>query len=123
MAAVISPWNFPLAICAGMTAAALVDGNTAMVKPSEQTRGIARLMCEILWQSGVPPRCSISCRARAATVGDGAGPRPPRGDHRLHRLEGGGIDILAPPAQTPEGQPLREKSRLRDGRQECDDRR
>ena len=54
VAAVISPWNFPLAICAGMTTAALVTGNTAVVKPSTQTRGIARAMCEILWSSGVP---------------------------------------------------------------------
>lgn len=54
VAAVISPWNFPLAICAGMTTAALVTGNTAIVKPSTQTRGIARLMCEILLSAGVP---------------------------------------------------------------------
>ena len=54
VAAIISPWNFPLAICAGMTTAALVTGNTAVVKPSSQTRGIARLLCEILWQAGAP---------------------------------------------------------------------
>jgi RHH-type proline utilization regulon transcriptional repressor/proline dehydrogenase/delta 1-pyrroline-5-carboxylate dehydrogenase len=54
VAAIISPWNFPLAICAGMTTAALVTGNTAIVKPSSQTRGIARLLCEMLWQAGIP---------------------------------------------------------------------
>jgi len=54
IAAVISPWNFPLAICAGMTTAALATGNTAIVKPSTQTRGIARTMCEILRLSGAP---------------------------------------------------------------------
>ncbi len=52
--AVISPWNFPLAICAGMTTAALATGNTVVVKPSSQTRGIALRLCEILWQAGVP---------------------------------------------------------------------
>jgi RHH-type proline utilization regulon transcriptional repressor/proline dehydrogenase/delta 1-pyrroline-5-carboxylate dehydrogenase len=52
--AVISPWNFPLAICAGMTAAALVTGNTALVKPSTQTRGIAKIMCDIFHKAGVP---------------------------------------------------------------------
>ena len=52
--AVISPWNFPLSICCGMTVASLVTGNTTIVKPAEQTPGIARLMCEILWQAGVP---------------------------------------------------------------------
>ncbi len=46
--AVISPWNFPLAICCGMTAAALVTGNTVIVKPAEQTPGIAKVMFDIL---------------------------------------------------------------------------
>jgi len=54
VAVVISPWNFPLAICTGMTAAALVTGNTVVVKPAEQTPGIARAMAEILWQAGAP---------------------------------------------------------------------
>ena len=55
VAAIISPWNFPLAICAGMTTAALVTGNCALVKPSGQTPGVARRMCEVLWEAGVPP--------------------------------------------------------------------
>jgi len=54
VAVVISPWNFPLAICLGMTAAALVTGNTVVVKPASPTRGIARAMCEALWHAGVP---------------------------------------------------------------------
>lgn len=45
---VIAPWNFPLAICTGMTVAALVTGNTVIVKPAEQTPGIAKLMHDIL---------------------------------------------------------------------------
>jgi RHH-type proline utilization regulon transcriptional repressor/proline dehydrogenase/delta 1-pyrroline-5-carboxylate dehydrogenase len=52
--AVISPWNFPLAICCGMTVAALVTGNPVAVKPAEQTPGIARMLCDILWQAGTP---------------------------------------------------------------------
>ena len=58
VAVVISPWNFPLAICTGMTTAALVTGNTVIVKPAEQTPGIAKIMCEILWQA--MERSSIS---------------------------------------------------------------
>ncbi len=54
VAAVISPWNFPLAICAGMTSAALACGNTVIVKPAEQTPGVALRMCEIFWDAGVP---------------------------------------------------------------------
>jgi RHH-type proline utilization regulon transcriptional repressor/proline dehydrogenase/delta 1-pyrroline-5-carboxylate dehydrogenase len=51
VAVVISPWNFPLAICCGMTVAALVTGNPTIVKPAEQTTGIASIMCDILWES------------------------------------------------------------------------
>lgn len=51
VAVVISPWNFPLAICAGMTVAALVTGNTTIVKPAEQTPGIASIMHDILIES------------------------------------------------------------------------
>jgi len=45
---VIAPWNFPLAICCGMAVAALVTGNTVIVKPAEQTPGIAKLLVEII---------------------------------------------------------------------------
>ncbi|MFG0241515.1 MAG: proline dehydrogenase family protein [Phycisphaerales bacterium JB054] len=48
VAVVISPWNFPLAIACGMTAAALVTGNTVILKPAEQTAGIAKVAWEIL---------------------------------------------------------------------------
>jgi RHH-type proline utilization regulon transcriptional repressor/proline dehydrogenase/delta 1-pyrroline-5-carboxylate dehydrogenase len=51
VAVVISPWNFPLAICCGMTVAALVTGNTVIVKPAEQTPGIAKVMFDILHES------------------------------------------------------------------------
>jgi RHH-type proline utilization regulon transcriptional repressor/proline dehydrogenase/delta 1-pyrroline-5-carboxylate dehydrogenase len=52
--AVISPWNFPMAICCGMTVAALVTGNTVIVKPAEQTPAIAKMLCDALWQAGAP---------------------------------------------------------------------
>ncbi|HEY8667368.1 MAG TPA: proline dehydrogenase family protein, partial [Tepidisphaeraceae bacterium] len=54
VAAIISPWNFPLSISTGMTVAALVTGNCAILKPAEQTPAIARVLCEILWQAGIP---------------------------------------------------------------------
>ena len=52
---VISPWNFPLAIPAGMVTAALVTGNTVIFKPAEQTPGIALRLVEVLHEAGVPP--------------------------------------------------------------------
>ena len=52
--AVIPPWNFPIAIPCGMTAAALVTGNVAVLKPAEQTPLIARLLVGVLHDAGVP---------------------------------------------------------------------
>ena len=49
VAVVISPWNFPLAIAAGMALGALVTGNTVILKPAEQTPGIARVLCDMVW--------------------------------------------------------------------------
>ena len=54
VAVVISPWNFPLAICCGMVGAALATGNPVIVKPAEQTPGIAKVLCEIFWRAGAP---------------------------------------------------------------------
>ena len=51
---VISPWNFPLAIMAGMTVAAAVTGNTVIIKPAEQTPVIAAKFYEILEEVGFP---------------------------------------------------------------------
>lgn len=48
VAVVISPWNFPLAIACGMTTAALVTGNAVILKPAEQTPGIAKVCYDIL---------------------------------------------------------------------------
>jgi len=51
---VIAPWNFPLAIPAGMTAAALVTGNTVVLKPAEQSSVVGVQLAEILHEAGVP---------------------------------------------------------------------
>ncbi len=69
VAVVISPWNFPLAICTGMTAAALVCGNTCVVKPAEQTPGIARIMHDILREAGCPPEACVFLPGPGETVG------------------------------------------------------
>src|SRR5262245_44724077 len=55
IAVVIAPWNFPLAILTGMTVAALVSGNCAIVKPAEQSPRMGALLCEILREAGFPP--------------------------------------------------------------------
>ena len=53
--AVISPWNFPLAIPCGMTAAALVTGNAVVLKPAEQSPAMASKLVAALRAGGVPP--------------------------------------------------------------------
>ncbi|MFO0800459.1 MAG: L-glutamate gamma-semialdehyde dehydrogenase [Gemmataceae bacterium] len=55
VAVVIAPWNFPLAILTGMTAAAVVTGNPAVMKPAEQSGVIAAKLMECFEAAGAPP--------------------------------------------------------------------
>ena len=52
---VIPPWNFAFAIMAGMTAAALVSGNTVVLKPSSDSPVIAGVFVNLLHEVGLPP--------------------------------------------------------------------
>lgn len=52
--AIIPPWNFPLAIMAGMTMAAVVTGNTTVLKPSPDAPIIASKFMEVLDEIGLP---------------------------------------------------------------------
>ncbi len=70
VAAVISPWNFPIAIPCGMTAAALATGNAVVLKPAEQSPGCALRLVEALRAGGVPPAV-ISLLPGAGEVGAG----------------------------------------------------
>ena len=54
VAVVIAPWNFPLAILTGMTVAALVTGNTVVMKPAEQSSVVASKLMEIFSAAGLP---------------------------------------------------------------------
>lgn len=51
---VIAPWNFPLAILAGQVSAALVTGNTVVMKPAEQSSLVAQGLYEIFKEAGLP---------------------------------------------------------------------
>ena len=55
VAVVIAPWNFPLAILAGMTTAAVVTGNPVIMKPAEQAPVMAALLLAIFEEAGLPP--------------------------------------------------------------------
>jgi len=67
---VISPWNFPLAIMGGMTAAAIVTGNTVVVKPASQAPIVAAKFCEVLSEAGVPPGVVNFLPGPGSQVGD-----------------------------------------------------
>ncbi len=66
---VIPPWNFPLAIPCGMVAAALVAGNTVLLKSSRQTPLVAQMMVELLHWCGVPEDVLIHLPGSGDDVG------------------------------------------------------
>ncbi|MCU1436162.1 MAG: 1-pyrroline-5-carboxylate dehydrogenase [Pseudarthrobacter sp.] len=51
---VTPPWNFPVAIPAGSTLAALAAGSAVVIKPAKQARRSGAVMIEALWEAGVP---------------------------------------------------------------------
>jgi 1-pyrroline-5-carboxylate dehydrogenase len=67
---VIPPWNFPLAILAGMTVAALVTGNTVVLKPSSETPTIAAKFAEALREAGFPERSFCLLTGSGSAIGD-----------------------------------------------------
>ena len=70
VAAIISPWNFPLAILTGMSSAALVTGNTAVIKPSGQSSVIAAKLMEIYKEGGIPDGVVNYLPGRGSVIGD-----------------------------------------------------
>jgi RHH-type proline utilization regulon transcriptional repressor/proline dehydrogenase/delta 1-pyrroline-5-carboxylate dehydrogenase len=52
---IIAPWNFPLAILTGMTAAAVVAGNAVLLKPSDQTPVLGARLMALLIEASLPP--------------------------------------------------------------------
>jgi RHH-type proline utilization regulon transcriptional repressor/proline dehydrogenase/delta 1-pyrroline-5-carboxylate dehydrogenase len=66
---VIAPWNFPLAILAGMTTAALVTGNTVVMKPAEQSSLTGLRLHEVLVEAGIPPEALQFLPGRGEDVG------------------------------------------------------
>ncbi len=67
---IIPPWNFPLAILAGMAVAALVTGNTVVIKPSSETPTIAAKFAEVLLEAGFPESSFTLLTGSGAAVGD-----------------------------------------------------
>jgi RHH-type proline utilization regulon transcriptional repressor/proline dehydrogenase/delta 1-pyrroline-5-carboxylate dehydrogenase len=68
--AVIAPWNFPLAILTGMTSAALVTGNCAVMKPAAPAMVVAHKLHTLLLEAGFPPEVCQLLPGRGAEIGD-----------------------------------------------------
>jgi 1-pyrroline-5-carboxylate dehydrogenase len=69
--AVIPPWNFPCAIMAGMTMAAIVTGNTVVLKPSHDSPAIAAKFFEVLQEVGIPDGVVNFCPGSGSSFGAG----------------------------------------------------
>ena len=67
---IIAPWNFPLAILVGMTAAAIVAGNTVVIKPASATVAIAAKFVELLEQAGLPDGVVNFLPGSGTVIGD-----------------------------------------------------
>ena len=67
---VIPPWNFPLAILAGMTAAAVVTGNTVIMKPASSTPVIAAKLMELFEEAGAPAGVINYLPGSGGSIGD-----------------------------------------------------
>jgi 1-pyrroline-5-carboxylate dehydrogenase len=101
---IIPPWNFPCAILGGMTTAALVAGNTVVLKPSSDAPAIGHFFFEILEEAGLPKG--------VLNFVTGSGSKAGRAmvEHPLTRLiaftgsKGAGLDIVERAAKTAPGQ-------------------
>jgi len=67
---VLPPWNFPLAIMAGMTVAAAVTGNTVILKPSSDAPAIASRFVDALEEAGMPSGVVNFVTGRGGEIGD-----------------------------------------------------
>jgi RHH-type proline utilization regulon transcriptional repressor/proline dehydrogenase/delta 1-pyrroline-5-carboxylate dehydrogenase len=70
LAAVIAPWNFPLAIGCGMCAAAIVAGNCVVYKPSGLSAVVGNTLLEIFRQAGLPGGVFNYTPGRGSVIGD-----------------------------------------------------
>jgi 1-pyrroline-5-carboxylate dehydrogenase len=102
--AVIPPWNFPFAIMAGMTAAAIVTGNTVILKPSSDSPTIAAKFVEVLEEAGLPGGVVNFCPGSGATFGNAIVEHPKTRFIAFTGSKAVGLDIHEQAAKTRPGQ-------------------
>ncbi len=104
VAVVIAPWNFPLAILCGMTTAALVTGNTVVMKPAEQSSVVAAKLMEIFLEIGLPPGVVSYLPGIGEEVGPTLVSHPDVALVAFTGSRGVGLLLNRQAAETPEGQ-------------------
>ncbi len=102
--AVIPPWNFPFAIMAGMTAAAIVTGNTVVLKPSSDAPTIAARFVEVLEEAGLPDGVVNFCPGSGATFGNAVVEHPRTRFISFTGSKAVGLEIHARAARPQPGQ-------------------
>jgi len=104
IAAVIAPWNFPLAIPTGMAAAALVTGNTVLFKPSERSARLGRLITEILLAAGIPSGV-LTCLPGGPDIGRALAAHPQIATIAFTGSKAVGLRLLEEVGRVAPGQP------------------
>jgi 1-pyrroline-5-carboxylate dehydrogenase len=102
--AVIPPWNFPFAIMAGMTAAAIVTGNTVVLKPSSDSPTIAAKFVEVLEEVGMPGGVVNFCPGSGASFGNAIVEHPKTRFIAFTGSKSVGLEIHERAAKTQPGQ-------------------
>ena len=102
--AVIPPWNFPLAIMAGMTMAAVVTGNTVVLKPSVDAPTIAARFFALLEEAGMPDGVVNLCQGEGPEFGGALVAHPQTRFIAFTGSKAVGLEIHERAARTQPGQ-------------------
>jgi len=101
---VIPPWNFPCAIMAGMTTAAMVTGNTVVLKPSSDAPLLAALFVDVLEKAGMPAGVVNLLTGPGGSVGDYLVEHPKTRFVSFTGSKAVGLGIIEKAAKTQNGQ-------------------
>jgi RHH-type proline utilization regulon transcriptional repressor/proline dehydrogenase/delta 1-pyrroline-5-carboxylate dehydrogenase len=116
---VISPWNFPLAILCGMAGAAVVGGNTVLLKPSNNTPVIAAELVRLCIEAGFPPGVFNLVTGRGSEVGERLIASPQVDFIAFTGSMEVGLHIWETAGRTPPGQPNLKKVICEMGGKNC----
>lgn len=101
---VVPPWNFPLAILVGMTSAAVVSGNTVLLKPASTTPVIAHKFVALMEEVGLPAGVINFIPGSGSEIGDYLSTHPKTRFVSFTGSKEVGLRISRLAAETAEGQ-------------------